>query len=114
MDFDPNLTPEQRRNASVEYHRKQQLSESAFSVLLPVRASLHAVIKAFFQEAKRTASVPHYVNTLRTMLVWAEVTSGKSDDDILDAVEAELDRVLAKKAEYAKNASSAHSEEAAQ
>ena len=101
MYVDPNATPEQRKNASVEYHRKMQLSESAFTVMLPVRASLYATIKAFFAEAKRTATVPYYVQTLRTMLIWAEVNSGRSDDNILDSIEDELDRVRAKKDSYA-------------
>jgi hypothetical protein len=101
MHFDPNSTPEQRKYAAIEHHKKQQLSEHAFSVMLPVRGSLHAVVKAFFNEAKRTASVPYYINTLRNLLVWAEVNSGRSDDQILDAIEDELDKVHAKKAEYA-------------
>jgi hypothetical protein len=100
MYVDPNATPEQRKNASVEYHKKMQLSESAYSVMLPVRASLYGTIKAFFNEAKRTATVPYYVQTLRTMLIWAEVNSGRSDDNILDAIEDEIDRVRAKKADY--------------
>jgi hypothetical protein len=113
MYVDPNLSPEQRKHATAEYHKKMQLSENAFSVMLPVRASLYAVIKAFFNEAKRSASVPAYIQTLRSMLIWAEVNSGRSDDNILDAIEDEIDRVRAKKDDYAKKDNHGNTEDSA-
>ena len=98
-DFD--LSPEQRREKAHQHHRQAQLSPQAYTLTLPVRANLYEVVKSFSYEARRTGTMPYYVQTLRTLLIWAEVNSGKSDDDILDAIEGELDRIHAKKTEYA-------------
>jgi hypothetical protein len=101
--YDGPTTAEQKRNAAIEKHKKMQLSEVAYSLMLPVRANLYAILKSFSYEAKRTGATSHYINTLRSMLLWAEANAGKTDDQILDAIEDELDRVRAKQSEYAKN-----------
>lgn len=94
------LTPEQRRERAYLKHKQAQLSPAAHTLLLPVRASLYEIIKAFSYEAKRTATMPDYIRTLRNLLIWAEVNCGASDDDILDGIENELDRVRERKAAH--------------
>jgi hypothetical protein len=94
------LMREGRQQAAHERHKAMQLSAQAYTLLMPVRANLFAVVKAFQYEAKRNGAMPHFVNTLRTMLLWAEATMGRSDDTILDALEDELARVRKKQTEF--------------
>ena len=99
-ESDNDLTPEQRRERGHQRHRQSQLSPYAYTLHLPVRASLYEVIKSFSYEARRTATMPYYIQTLRTLLIWAEVNCGTSDDAILDSIEDELDRVRAKQSTF--------------
>lgn len=99
-EHDP-LSTEQRRERAYQRHRQAQLAPSACTLMLPVRASLYETVKSFSYEAKRTATMPYYIATLRTLLLWAEVNSGSSDDAILDGIEAELDRIHERKDAYA-------------
>jgi hypothetical protein len=107
IDFDsgpPSTTQrEDRQQAAHERHKGLQLSGQAYTVLMPVRAHLFAVVKAFQYEAKRNGTMPYFTNTLRTMLLWAEVSMGRSDDDILDSVDDELVRIRKKQGEFKKN-----------
>ena len=97
---DTYLTTEQRRQRAYERHKQAQLSPNAHTLMLPVRASLYEIVKAFNYEAKRTGTMPDYIRTLRTLLIWGEVNCGASDDAILDGIENELDRVRAKQTEH--------------
>jgi hypothetical protein len=71
------------------------MSHDAHTVFLPVRAHLPSVLRSFFEESKRTGTLENYVRVLRNSMLWAETERGRSDDDILDGVEDELDRVIA-------------------
>ena len=101
-DIDLNsLTHEQRVAHAHEKHRLAQLATNAYTLMLPVRASLYDTVKAFSYEARRTGTMPYYIKTMRTLLVWACVNTGMSDDDIIFSMEDELERVRSKQTEYA-------------